>query len=530
VNDTELKVVSQENSISTPTSLTSSEMIDEINSTIFYDLLSTSDPIVFDANKTIIAELREKDWGKYQTLRNAAYFNANIYGTALDKLADRGAIELAETAPAQEPEQIPSHLTPQLDNAALYGLAGDIVRTLAPETEASDAALLAHVLTFFGNVVGRTAWHIVGADKHYGNLFVTLVGDSSVGRKGAAASMVRHLFRSVDVEWEANNIATGLSTGEGLIHEVHDDIRKWDVGNQKHVITEPATPDKRRCIIESELASMLHQFEKRGNILSPLIRQAWDGQTLRVMSKTTGETATNAHISIIGHITREELSRYLTATEQANGLGNRFIWMLVRRNKLLPHGGNIYSLDLKDITRRLQTAIQKAQQTDMMQRSPAANTLWDSVVYGALSPLEDKHHGLVGSLLSRAPAQVLRLSCIYALLDGTDIISPDHIKAALAVWQYSEASVKLIFGDKMGAPIADRILSELKVADDNEMTKTEINNLFDRHQKATAINDAIDLLETTGHIRIKKETTPGRPVEKIQLIKCELSELSEKGR
>ena len=42
---------------------------------------------------------------------------------------------------------------------------------------------------------------------------------------------------------------------------------------------------------------------------------------------------------------------------------------------------------------------------------------------------------------------MLRLSVIYAALDGSDMIEVCHLEAALAVWRYCETSAHLIFGD-----------------------------------------------------------------------------------
>jgi hypothetical protein len=43
------------------------------------------------------------------------------------------------------------------DDAAYYGLAGDIVRRIEPHTEADPVALLVQILVVFGNVIGRSA-------------------------------------------------------------------------------------------------------------------------------------------------------------------------------------------------------------------------------------------------------------------------------------------------------------------------------------------------------------------------------------
>ena len=68
------------------------------------------------------------------------------------------------------------------------------------------------------------------------------------------------------------------------------------------------------------------------------IPQAWDSGDLGTLTKNSSTRATGAHISLIGHITADELRRYLTQTEQANGFGNRHLWFCVKRSKELPHG------------------------------------------------------------------------------------------------------------------------------------------------------------------------------------------------
>jgi hypothetical protein len=47
------------------------------------------------------------------------------------------------------------------------------------------------------------------------------------------------------------------------------------------------------------------------------MRNAWDGKRLQTISRNSPLKATDAHIGIIGHITKDELLRYLAATELA---------------------------------------------------------------------------------------------------------------------------------------------------------------------------------------------------------------------
>jgi hypothetical protein len=70
---------------------------------------------------------------------------------------------------------------------------------------------------------------------------------------------------------------------------------------------------------------------------------------------------------------------------------------------------------------------------------------------------------LLGAICGRAEAQTVRLALIYAVLDGSDgVIKLPHLKAALALWRYYEASVLYVFGDSLGDPIADTILAALR--------------------------------------------------------------------
>jgi hypothetical protein len=89
--------------------------------------------------------------------------------------------------------------------------------------------------------------------------------------------------------------------------------------------------------------------------------------------------------------------------------------------------------------------------------------------------------GLLGAVTSRAEAQVVRLSMIYALLDGSAVIKKAHLRAALAVWHYCNDSARCIFGSSLGDPIADRVLGELR-KNLGGLSRTEIRGIFSRNK------------------------------------------------
>src|SRR5271155_1917095 len=125
-----------------------------------------------------------------------------------------------------------------------------------------------------------------------------------------------------------------------------------------------------------------------------------------------------------------------------------------------------------------------------MSRTPEAREIWNSV-YPELS--RDDEPGLFGALIARAEAHVLRLAMAYALLDESAEIRPEQLEAALAVWENCENSVRYLFGDAIGDPVADAILQALR-QHSSGLTRTEISNLLGRHRKADEIDRALALL------------------------------------
>jgi Protein of unknown function (DUF3987) len=399
---------------------------------------------------------------------------------------------------------------PQLDQAAYYGLAGKIVQTIEPCTESDPVALLVQLLAMVGNVIGRTPYFPVEADRHHMNLFACLVGKSSKGRKGTSAGHPKRLLSALDHSW-SQRVMGGLSSGEGVIWQVRDPAYGQNKKGEE-VCLDEGVEDKRLCILETEFARALAKTGQEGNVLSAVLRQAWDHGELRTLvsgRQKAPVVATNAHISVVAHITVEELQRLLTETEAANGFGNRFLWVCVRRAQLLPRGGVYPEQALRPLTALLAPTILHIRTVTQMQRTQAAEARWEAIY----TTLAVEQPGLLGAITARAEAQVLRLSCLYALLDKTDTVDVPHLEAAYALWRYCEASARYIFGTILGHPLADEICRMLRQMAPNGMTRTDINNALGRNYTSAALGQALDRLLREGHARYTVEKTSGRPVE-----------------
>ena len=114
-----------------------------------------------------------------------------------------------------------------------------------------------------------------------------------------------------------------------------------------------------------------------------------------------------------------------------------------------------------------------------------------------------------GAATSRAEAQVLRLSALYAALDCSAQVEVSHLRAALAVWDYCQASACRFFD---GAPIdpTSRRISEALSAAPGGLTKLQIIGIFCGHVSKERIDLALQQLSTLGIIGSRQPPATGR--------------------
>jgi hypothetical protein len=99
--------------------------------------------------------------------------------------------------------------------------------------------------------------------------------------------------------------------------------------------------------------------------------------------------------------------------------------------------------------------------------------------------LSAERPGLAGAATARAEAHTVRLAVIYALLDLSEQICPEHLEAALAVWQRPAG-----------------------------LTRTDVSDMFSRNKKRCEIERALGVLQDAGHLRREtRQPERGRAAE-----------------
>lgn len=373
-----------------------------------------------------------------------------------------------------------------------YGLLGDTVKALEPYTESDPHGLMMVLLSEFGNAVGADPYFLADGARHGTRIDVLMVGNTSKGRKGTVQGNIDRIMQTADPEWWEEAKTSGLSSGEGLISAAD------------------GTKDrpKRLLVTETEFARALTVAKRGDNVLSMIIRQAYDDTHLSILTKS--RVKGNGHISIIGHITLDELHKTLSFVEITNGSMNRFLFANVHRSKELPHGGGPGAQEAIDqYAPRIGEALKAAREIEEMKRSLEASKKWEELYTKWAKDDDDE-------LSARAPANVLRLSMIFALVDRSSIIEIEHLLSANEVWEYNLKSIKSIFREGLNGHLG-KLARALEKAHPNWMTGKEVSAVFSYNLKSKELDELKRQLEDMGMMerqRSQPSGKRGRPLER----------------
>lgn len=389
--------------------------------------------------------------------------------------------------------KIVSIAPPALGEDAYHGKVGEFLRAVSPHTEATDAAVLAHLLSAIGVLIGPGPTIYAGS-YHPPRVNAVVVGETNSGRKGTSAAPVEELMLLVNPDFWKEQRVGGLSSGEGLIARVAD---KEDKEGNVTVV------EKRLFVLEEEFCRVLANMRREGNVLSHIIRQAFDNGNLCTLT-VNPRSAFGAHVSLVAHVTPDELAERFDGIEAANGFGNRFLWFYVASDKMIPRPCPIPGEVFRDFAPRLQAAgnLGPAQ----VEMNTEAVGLWEK----EYPILRQDRPGTAGAITARGPAIVLRLALIYAVVDAPKkpVIRVDHLKAALAVWAYSRESAEILFDSKTGSRLGDRLYHLLRTQ--GPMSTKEFHRHLSNEQKRSLLS-VLERLQADKLVRCEMVQTKGRP-------------------
>ena len=273
----------------------------------------------------------------------------------------------------------------------------------------------------------------------------------------------------------------------------------------------PGVSDKRLLVMEEEFVSVLAAAERNGSTLPAVMRKLWDGARVQTVTKKDPMTATDAHVSVIGHATPGELRAKMSEAQLDGGTMNRFVPCASRRTKNLPDGGNLPDEVLDEFGPLIAQSIEhgRTKVLPRVERTPEAGDLW-AASYADLR--RDRPDGAVAKMLARGAPNTLRLALAYALADRRRQIDVEHMLAALALWRYAEQSAEWLFGGQIDTGELEALVAFITAAGTAGRTRTEIRDFYQRNRSSAEIDAALAALIKDGRVRQHKDTSkPGRP-------------------
>ena len=387
----------------------------------------------------------------------------------------------------------PTDGAPYFDaDSILYGIAGRIIRKIDAESESHPAGNLLEFLVGFGNLIGRGPYFVHESTRHYTNEFGIRVGESALSRKGTGRDRVQELLRKIDLGWMNNCVKGGFGSGQAIIQAITDEIKqvKLDPRTKKPVenIFAQNVPDKRLLISEGEFSGVLKIAAMEGSLFSEVFRNAFDCKKLENTVKGSPAKCMEPFVSCCCDTNLDDLQAILKNKPNAgNGFGNRFMYAFVEKTKDIPGGGA--PLDWQDelcgvkdpnqntlwSSPSLYHLVQEAKKRGEVKRSWSAERVWLSM-YPSFELRVRSMNRSSGVISSRGEAHVCRLSLLYALLDDSKQIEPQHLYAAKALWDYLCDSTEWIFGGRTADLhiIMNRLAS--RDADEKEQTAAQIQH------------------------------------------------------
>jgi len=381
------------------------------------------------------------------------------------------------------------------------GWLGETVNALAPTTEADPVAILATLISAFSVMVGPNPRVPVLDDRHPVLIWPLILGHTGVGRKGMSYGVARKLMLHADPDFYAESVTSGLSSGEGLIAAVADaEDEGFDPGGKKLLV------------VETEYSVTMARAGREGNTLGGVLRQAWEGDNLRTMTRSSVR-ATSPHIGILAHITPGEFRLRVKSAEMAGGTYNRFLPIYSERMHEIPLGDGASKELISRAADNLIIKVKKARDTGDIGLTAAAKEYWRDVVYSALSA-STARDGAVAQFTARATAYCRRLAAVYALADGQRVVDEQSLEAAYQLVNYSRMTAAYVLGAGTGDPNLDKLIVALVNARPDGLTRTQIaNDVFAKHLSKAQLDDLMAKLVTVPGATRSTRPTGGRPVE-----------------
>jgi hypothetical protein len=379
--------------------------------------------------------------------------------------------------------ELPIFSWPELDPKALYGLAGEVV-SAGVYTNVEPAGLLISFLTAVGTCLSDTGL-LLRDDYHPARLFSVLVGNHGA-RKGAWEHS-KKLFKkhSLNIDdWP-------LEMGDDFIRAIVEEEEEEPAPKLRAL---PSLVTKHMLLTVDDFGRTLRAARHVRNPLATMLSSAYDNDHLKLLTqKRERIDGCKVNVCLLGQISMHELRDSMPKESRLAGLINRILWVALRQRPRLATEITENSEEINSLSELLSIVLSK--RSRKLKLSQKALAHWkesqERIIF-------QQAPGFATSLAEKTEAHILRMATIYAVLDETSTILPEHLDAATAVWHYCKASAQIIFGENKTGTLARKILVSL--AKGNKTQSEITREVFARNVDASVVSLVLADLASLGLI------------------------------
>jgi hypothetical protein len=395
-----------------------------------------------------------------------------------------------EEAPVIAAAEVPPPVSPPAVNVGLADFVyenplGHYVLTNDPHTEADRDSVLLQSWELFGNYVGRGAKFRLNNTTIFPNGYLAIVGKTALGRKGTALQDALAPYRTDHpdlLDYAEKHVLSGISSGEGIISAVADKPGGTIPGEGRLMAT------------MQEFHRLMTVLKRTESTLSSVLREAYDGGSLSVITKNNPLTATQAHVSMIIHTTEHEFVETVSNVDIFNGVLNRVMFFSASDGKTLPNPGQVDSRVLAALAERIVNcgdwAENNGEGRDLYWAESAVD-LWTDFYATTRRATGDGHSD---AILARASTQVIKLAMRHAILDLSEAIEVQHLQSAIEIHRRCrDCAIQIMRRQNPHTDAREKLLDAVRDSAAG-LTKTECHKVFMNRESASSITDMLENL------------------------------------
>jgi hypothetical protein len=279
-----------------------------------------------------------------------------------------------------------------------------------------------------------------------------LCGRSGGGGKGKATRAAEAIYKAALQGESPINKKDGFDTGLGVIKILHES--KDEKGRTKPLL-----------IFQNEVSKLIRSLASDGKMGAVFTNLA-DGDTLRYSTSKDEWEIENPYAVVLGHVQPKMFLLTRNSRAAATGVWNRFLFFHVEKSKTLDlfagMAGKVQAI--REASYRFLKAFTYARHCGDVTVPPNVAKVFARRHRPAVEALVNQT-AEINEYAQRGEAYLIKVAALYAIFDGRNSVTVKDFDSALALIEYSIASIKFVLSSAAGfsgrTSLAQKVLRTL---------------------------------------------------------------------